>query len=195
MISPYGARPILLLPDGRNTLYTKDWLNQCAKELAGFTGEDASNVAAALAFYLQHEHQSSVIELKEIEALLKSCSSQLTEVNTSSTRTLTKTEISVPPQHIYLSDLAQEAGTGFQIGFLQLLEKQLEKIRSSLTQIIHIWGLHEGVTQLLPDSTKQFEPIKQKEQRHLEKEILSLFNSPTLCNSRGEKITVIIEKL
>jgi len=190
MISPHGHRPTLLLPDGRNTLYTKNWLSQCAKQMAGFTGEEASDVAAALSFYLQNEHQSSVIRLEEVEALLKLCSLELGKEEaplSQPTSKNTPTSVLAPPDHVYLSDLAHEVAEGFVMGFYELLQNKLIQLSDSPTQTVHLWGLNDCINHLSAHNKET------DEAQRLEKELTSMIKSSLGHNAHGEPISIIFE--
>lgn len=186
MIAPHGNRPTLLLPDGRNTLYSKKWLKDCAAELSGFTGEQAEDVAAALSFYLQHEHESSVIKLAEIEALLNLCGTKLQSVRgdsyqdppTSQSEPNTSKKISPPPAHLYLADIAISAGSTYEIGFFEKLHKALAHPNVSQSTELHVWGLHTAINYMINASSTESQDDSsqsaERRQRALEKEIRAM---------------------
>lgn len=145
MIALLDSLPLLRQDDNECSPVRKDWLRFClcrAAEKAGYASWWlADHVASSVICYLATEYDSNVVTPAQIGDIIRSVLQAIGYAEVALCF-----ELLNPPFEISLTELAKEAGPGYELAFFQLLKKRMEPALSEQTVEIH--GLRSCVRHL-----------------------------------------------
>ena len=152
MIALLDSLPLLRVdPAGVESL-RYDWLCHCLRRAADRAGYLqwwlAEHVAQSALWYLAHDYPENVITREKLETLMRSV---LQAIGYS--EVALHYEFMPPPVQVSLSDLAGEAGPGYELAFFQLLKERIEPLIARRTPTLELHGLQNCVRHLHPTKT------------------------------------------
>ncbi len=140
MIALREEMPLVMTSFGQTAFFNRGWITHSLLEAARSAGREywslSQEISNALTTYLQEEFEGTVIELRELEQIIKRLLLSLDYHDIATYFYLTD-----PPIQISLLDLVREAGEGYELAFFQLLGKRLKKIAQSSSQRLEIVDL------------------------------------------------------
>ncbi|MFZ4116460.1 MAG: hypothetical protein ACOYK6_07035 [Chthoniobacterales bacterium] len=140
MIALRHGIPLVMTPRGHATCFNKQWITAALKQAAERSGQEhwslSEAITDAIAIYLQQEFEGTIIRLSQLEHVIQTLLISLHHRDVA-------TCFSLPDPPIYLSlvDLVQEAGTGYELAFFQLLRKRLQESAESSSLRLEIADL------------------------------------------------------
>jgi hypothetical protein len=147
VIALRDSLPLLRQNENEDSQIRHDWLCFClcrAAEKAGYSRWWlAEHVAASVMCYLSTTYEKNVISLK-----------QLREIVLSVLQAIGYAEVALsldtlhPLFELSLSELAKEAGPGYELAFFQLLKERIEPALSNRASNLDIYGLQSCVRHL-----------------------------------------------
>jgi hypothetical protein len=147
VIALLDSLPLLRQTESENCSIRQDWLCFCllrAAEKAGYRRWWlAEHVAASVLCYLSKTYENNVITPK-----------QLRDIVVSALQSIGYAEIALrldtvaPPFEVCLSELAEEAGPGYELAFFQLLKERIQPAFCEPAASLDIYGLHTCVRHL-----------------------------------------------
>ena len=147
MIALRNSLPLLRQIENEDRQIRHDWLCFCvcrAAEKAGYSHWWlAEHVAASVICYLSTTYEKNVISLK-----------QLSDIVLSVLQAIGYAEVALyldtlhPPFELSLSELAKEAGPGYELAFFRLLEERIQPALSHRASNLDIYGLQSCVRRL-----------------------------------------------
>lgn len=139
--------PYLRCDSGQLFEFNRDWLHEAITRAADKAGYPSwwltDHVTESIAFYLRLRTDESVVAL-----------SQLSQTVRYVFKVIGYKEIiphftpAPPPITISLLDIAQEAGTGYELAFFDLLEKRMNTLIETGSDTLHLCSLQLGVKHL-----------------------------------------------
>jgi hypothetical protein len=147
VISLRDSLPLLRQSENELCAIHQDWLCYClcrAAEKAGYSRWWlAEHVAASVLCYLSTRYDQNVVTLK-----------QLREIVLSALQAIGYAEIALrlgsvhPPFELSLSELAKEAGPGYELAFFRLLKERIEPAFTDRASSLKVYGLQSCVRHL-----------------------------------------------
>jgi hypothetical protein len=144
VIALRNCLPLLRRAGDEHSTIRRDWLCFCLRRAAEKCGYYrwwlAEHVAASVMCYLATTYQKNVISTK-----------QLQEVVASVLRAIGYAEVALHfrtlnlPFELSLSELAQEAGPGYELAFFQLLKERIQPALSNRASNLDFYGLQSSV--------------------------------------------------
>jgi hypothetical protein len=138
-----------LLRQGENEICSirHDWLCSClyrAAEKAGYSRWWlAEHVAATVVCYLSRTYEKNVITEKQLREIILAALQVIGYAEVA-----LRLDAVAPPFELSLSQLAEEAGPGYELAFFQLLQDRIQPALSESASNISISGLQSCVRQL-----------------------------------------------
>jgi len=136
--------PVLRLDDGSIEIIRRDWLCGClgrAAVKAGYTQWWlAEHVTESILCFLRGCYDQPAITMPELNEVIRSALQAIGHGEIA-----LKYETLEPPCVISLSDLAAEAGPGYELAFFQLLKERMQPILSRRAPNINVLGLQNCV--------------------------------------------------
>jgi hypothetical protein len=139
--------PYLRCDSGQLFEFDRDWLHEAITRAADEAGYPSwwltDHVTESIAFYLRLRTDESVVAF-----------SQLSQTVRYVLKVIGYKEIiphfspAPPPITVPLVDLAQQAGTGYELAFFDILEKRLQSLLDSGVENLRLCSLHSCVKQL-----------------------------------------------
>ena len=147
MIALRNSLPLLRQNEHEDSAIRHDWLCFCVCRAADKAGYShwwlAEHVAASVMCYLSSTYERNVITLKQLRDIVISV---LQAVGYSEVALCLDT---LHPQfELSLSDLAKEAGPGYELAFFRLLKERIRPALSHRTSNLDIYGLQSCVRHL-----------------------------------------------
>lgn len=140
MIALLDGMPMVKLPDGRNTLFDKGWIISALKASAERAGHRnwwlAEHIAESVTLYLKRDFESNSVGIPNLEGAVHEVLGSLGFPEIAEAFRLPE-----PPIHLSLTDLAQEAGEGYELAFFGLLESRLRRVAGSHAARLEIHDL------------------------------------------------------
>lgn len=147
MIALRNSLPLLRQADDQATPIRLDWLCLCLRRAADQAGYDqwwlAEHVTQSVLSYLGTSYERNIIAID-----------QLTEIVRSALQAIGYGEVALrfqalhQPFELSLTDLASEAGPGYELAFFQLLKERMQPALSESASNVHIYGLQGCVRHL-----------------------------------------------
>jgi hypothetical protein len=147
VIALRDSLPLLRQSENEHCAIRHDWLCFClyrAAEKAGYRRWWlAEHVAASVLCYLSRTYENNVVTSK-----------QLHEIVLSALQAIGYAEVALrldaidPPFELSLSDLAEEAGPGYELAFFRLLKERIQPALSDCASNLDIYGLQSCVRHL-----------------------------------------------
>ena len=147
MIALRDSLPLLRQNENEDSQIRHDWLCFClcrAAEKAGYSRWWlAEHVAASVMCYLSTTYEKNVISLEQLRDIVLSVLQAIGYAEVAlSLDTLH------PLFELSLSELAKEAGPGYELAFFQLLKERIEPALSNRASNLDIYGLQSCVRHL-----------------------------------------------
>jgi hypothetical protein len=147
VIALRNSLPLLRQNEHEDSAIRHDWLCFCVCRAADKAGYShwwlAEHVAASVICYLSSTYERNVITLKELHEIVISV---LQAVGYSEVALCLDT---LHPQfELSLSDLAKEAGPGYELAFFRLLKERIRPALSHRASNLDIYGLQSCVRHL-----------------------------------------------
>ncbi len=147
MIALRNSLPLLRQYEYEDSQIRHDWLCFClcrAAEKAGYSHWWlAEHVAASVMCYLSTTYEKNVISLKQLRDIVLSVLQAIGYAEVAlSLDTLH------PPFELSLSELAKEAGPGYELAFFRLLKERIQPAFSHRASNLDIYGLQSCVRRL-----------------------------------------------
>jgi hypothetical protein len=147
VIALHNSLPLLRQNEHEDSAIRHDWLCFCVCRAADKAGYShwwlAEHVAASVMCYLSSTYERNVITLKELHEIVISV---LQAVGYSEVALCLDT---LHPQfELSLSDLAKEAGPGYELAFFRLLKERIRPALSHRASNLDIYGLQSCVRHL-----------------------------------------------
>jgi hypothetical protein len=144
VIALLDSRPVLRLDDGSIEIIRHDWLCGCLARSAVKAGYTqwwlAGHVTESVLCFLSNCYDKPVITISELNEVVRSALQAIGHGEIA-----LKYETLEPPGVISLSDLAAEAGPGFELAFFQLLKERMQPMLSRRAPNINVLGLQNCV--------------------------------------------------
>jgi hypothetical protein len=139
--------PLLRQSENEHCSIRRDWLCSCLRRAAERAGYNrwwlAEHVAASVMVYLATTYEGNVIT-----------SQQLREVVGFALQAIGYAEVALrldvigPPFELSLSELAEEAGPGYELAFFRLLKERIQPALSDSASKLEVYGLRSCVRRL-----------------------------------------------
>lgn len=130
MIALRDSMPLIATPTGQASSFDKLWIATSLRSAAKKAGYKrwslASDITESVALYLQHEIEAFSVDVFELEKIVSDLLESLGYNDIASQFFLPD-----PPIKISLMDLAEKAGTNYELLFFKLLKKRLQEITQS----------------------------------------------------------------
>jgi hypothetical protein len=147
VIALRNSLPLLRQNENEDSQIRYDWLCFCLSRAAEKAGYSrwwlAEHVAASVTCYLSTTYEKNVITLK-----------QLCDIVLSVLQAIGYAEVALcldtlrPPFELSLSELAKEAGPGYELAFFRLLKERIQPALSHRASNLDIYGLQSCVRHL-----------------------------------------------
>ena len=147
MIALRDSLPLLRQNENEDSQIRREWLCSCLRRAAEKAGYSqwwlAEHVAASVICYLSTTYEKNVISLK-----------QLCDIVLSVLQAIGYAEVALcldplqPAVEISLSELAKEAGQGYELAFFRLLKERVQPALSNRASNLDIYGLRPCVRHL-----------------------------------------------
>jgi hypothetical protein len=164
MIALRDGMPLVVLPDGRNALFEKRWIIASIMAAADRAGYDrwwlAEHIAESVAIYLYRDYSSHCVEIPNLQDAVVNVLESLGFADVAACF-----ELSDPPVSLSLTELAREAGEGYELAFFGLLGERLQRAANSkatrleihdLTGCVRLIGKRRGNIQTLREEIVGF---------------------------------------
>jgi hypothetical protein len=130
MIALLDGMPLVSLPDGKNTRFEKQWITSALKNAAEHAGYHrwwlAEHIAESVSLYLRRDFSQNNVEVKKLQDAVLEVLESLGFHDVAGHFRLPD-----PPVRLSLTDLAKEAGDGYELAFFGLLGSRLERVAGS----------------------------------------------------------------
>ena len=140
MIALLDGMPMVKLPDGRNTLFEKGWIISALRDAAERAGEHnwwlAEHIAESVVLYLRRDFEANSVAIPNLQQAVHEVLGSLGFPEIAEAFRLPE-----PPVHLSLTELAEEAGPGYELAFFDLLKSRLDRIAGSRTGRLEIHDL------------------------------------------------------
>jgi hypothetical protein len=147
VIALRDSLPLLRQSENEHCSIRKDWICFClyrAAEKAGYRRWWlAEHVTASVLCYLAKTYGNNVVTPKQLREIVV-CALQAIGYGEVALRL----DAVVPPFELSLSDLAAEAGPGYELAFFRLLKERIQPALSDRALSIEVYGLQSCVRHL-----------------------------------------------
>jgi hypothetical protein len=144
VIALLDSIPVLRLDDGSIEIIRRDWLCGCLARGAVKAGYTqwwlAGHVTESVLCFLSTCYDKPAITISELNEVVRSALQAIGHGEIA-----LKYETVEPPGIISLSDLAAEAGPGYELAFFQLLKERMQPMLSRRAPNINVLGLQNCV--------------------------------------------------
>ncbi|NNE94328.1 MAG: hypothetical protein HKN23_21985 [Verrucomicrobiales bacterium] len=146
MIALPAAKPLIRFGSEQLAVYESAWLTKTLTDATDGTNIPswmAEDLSKGVEAYLEHHYPGSVIDSDELFSRIRDTLEKvgLTEV-------AENLEQSLPPVKISLTELANRAGSGFELAFFQMLESRVQDAAENGAGAVECYGLESCVKQL-----------------------------------------------
>ena len=147
MIALRDSLPLLRQSENEHCAIRKDWICFClyrAAEKAGYRGWWlAEHVTASVLCHLSKTYGNNVVTPKQLREIVV-CALQAIGY----AEVALRLDAVVPPFELCLSDLAEEAGPGYELAFFRLLKERIQPALCDRAWSIEVYGLQSCVRHL-----------------------------------------------
>jgi hypothetical protein len=139
--------PLLRRSENEDSPLRQDWLCFCLSRAAEKAGYSqwwlAEHVTSSVFCYFSTTYERTTVTLKEVHEIVRSVLQAIgyAEVGV-------YFETLSPPFELCLTDLAKEAGPGYELAFFQLLRERVQPALADNASNVHIYGLQSCVRHL-----------------------------------------------
>lgn len=152
MIALRDGMPLIVLADGRNTLFDKSWITTSLLQAAERSGYHrwwlSEHIAESLSLYLQRDCEENCVDVESLQAAVLDILETLGFPDVAEKFTLPD-----PPLSLSLAELVRAAGDGYELAFFALLRDRLQSVAGShvtrlkirdLSDCLHLLGSKKG---------------------------------------------------
>jgi hypothetical protein len=147
MIALSDGMPLVALPDGRNTTFDKRWITSSIRSAAEHAGYSrwwlAEHIAESVSIYLKRDFVANSVEIPNLQSAVLSVLESLGFNDVAEHFRLPD-----PPVRLSLTEIAREAGEGYELAFFGLLGNRLQSVAESHAARLEILDL-TGCVRLL----------------------------------------------
>ena len=147
MIALRDGMPLVSLPDGRNTTFDKVWITSSIRAAAEHAGYSrwwlAEHIAESVSVYLKRDFMANSVEIPNLQNAVLSVLQSL-----GFNEVAEHFRLPDPPVRLSLTELAREAGEGYELAFFGLLGDRLQSAAGSHAARLEIHDL-SGCLRLL----------------------------------------------
>ncbi len=140
MIAPLDDLPMVRFPDGKTAPYEREWMCRALTVAARKAGYPqwwlADHVAASVTEFLRTQREASVLT---VETLTQSVRQVLQVIGYAEVGR--EFEVGRPIVKISLVEIAQAAGTGYELAFFDLLSRRLDEVVNEEGGCFELFGL------------------------------------------------------
>jgi hypothetical protein len=160
MIALLDGMPMVQLPDGRSVLYDKTWIIAALRSSAERCGQRnwwlAEHIAESVTLYLKRDFESNAVGIPNLRAAVNEVLGTLGFPEIAEAFHLPE-----PPVHLSLTDLAREAGEGYELAFFGLLGDRLQRVTGSHAARLEIHDL-SGCVRLMGKRRKSVQTLREE---------------------------------
>jgi len=160
MIALLDGMPMVQLPDGRSVLYDKTWIIAALRAAAERVGQTnwwlAEHIAESVTLYLRRDFESNAVSIPNLKAAVHEVLGALGFPEIAESFHLPE-----PPVHLSLTELAREAGEGYELAFFGLLGDRLQRVAGSHAARLEIHGL-SGCVRLMGKRRKSVRTLREE---------------------------------
>jgi hypothetical protein len=147
VIALRDSLPLLRQNENEDSQIRHDWLCLCLRRAAEKAGHSqwwlAEHVAASVMCYLSTTYEKNVISLKQL------CDIVLSVLQAIGYAEVALCLDTLPPRfELSLTELAKEAGPGYELAFFRLLKERIQPALSDQASNLDIYGLQSCVRHL-----------------------------------------------
>jgi hypothetical protein len=147
VIALRDSLPLLRQGENEHCEIRQDWLCFCLFRAAGKAGYPrwwlAEHVVASVLSYLSRTYESNVVTSKRLHEIVQSALQAIGYAEVA-----LRLDAICPPFELSLSDLAEEAGPGYELAFFRLLKERIQPAFCDRTPNLEIYGLQSCVRHL-----------------------------------------------
>ena len=147
MIALRDGMPLVALPDGRSTTFDKRWITSSIRAAAEHAGYSrwwlAEHIAESVSVYLKRDFDANQVEIPNLQSAVLSVLNSLGFNDVAEYFRLPD-----PPVRLSLTELARQAGEGYELAFFGLLGNRLQDAAGSHAARLEIHDL-SGCVRLL----------------------------------------------
>ncbi len=147
MIALRDSLPLLRQGENEYSSIRQDWLCACLYRAADKAGYSrwwlAEHVAATIVCYLSRTYEKNVILEMELREIILAALQAIGYAEVA-----LRMETVAPPFELSLSQIAEEAGPGYELAFFQLLQDRIQPALSERAANISVYGLQSCVRTL-----------------------------------------------
>jgi hypothetical protein len=147
VIALLDSLPLLRQSENEHCSIRQDWLCFCllrAAEKAGYRRWWlAEHVTASVLCYLSKTYRKNVVTPKQLRDIVISALQSIGYAEIA-----LRMDMLAPPLEISLSELAEEAGPGYELAFFQLLKERIQPAFCEGAARLDIYGIHTCVRHL-----------------------------------------------
>jgi hypothetical protein len=160
MIALLDGMPMVQLPDGRSVLFDKKWIIAALRVSAERVGQHnwwlAEHIAESVTLYLKRDFESNSVGIPNLEAAVHEVLGTLGFPEIAEAFHLPE-----PPVHLSLTDLAREAGEGYELAFFGLLGDRLQSVTGSHAARLEIHDL-SGCVRLMGKRRRSVQTLREE---------------------------------
>lgn len=124
MIALRDGTPLVTLPDGGNALFDKGWIISSIRSAAERAGYShwwlAEHIAESVTIYLQRDFQENCVAIPNLQDAVTGVLNSLGHADVAA-----QFRLPDPPVRLSLTEIAREAGDGYELAFFGLLGDRL----------------------------------------------------------------------
>jgi len=158
MIAFLDGLPLVTLPDGRNTLFDKRWITASILSAAEEAGHHhwwlAEHIAESVSVYLRRDFEANNVAIPSLSEAVLHVLESLGFHDVAE-----KFHLPDPPVSLSLTDLAREAGDGFELAFFGLLGERLQRAANSRSTRVEIHDL-SGCVRLMGKRRRSVQSLR-----------------------------------
>lgn len=147
MIALRDSVPLLRQSESAHCPIRQEWLCFCLRKAAERAGYNrwwlAEHVAASVMCYLSRTYEGNVVTLKQLREIILSALQAIGYAEVA-----LRLDVIGPPFELSLSELAEEAGPGYELAFFRLLKERIQPALSDPTSNLEVYGLQSCVRHL-----------------------------------------------
>lgn len=160
MIALLDGMPMVQLPDGRSVLYDKTWIVAALRSSAERCGQRnwwlAEHIAESVTLYLKRDFEANAVGIPGLREAVHEVLGTLGFPEIAEAFHLPE-----PPVHLSLTDLAREAGEGYELAFFGLLGDRLQRVAGSHAARLEIHDL-SGCVRLMGKRRKSVQILREE---------------------------------
>jgi len=160
MIALRDGMPLVSLPDGRSVLFDKRWITASILSAAESAGYHrwwlADHIAESVTVYLQRDFEQNAVEIPNLTDAVIHVLETLGFPDVAE-----RFQLPEPPVSLSLTDLAREAGDGYELAFFGLLGERLQRAANSHSTRLEIHDL-SGCVRLMGRRSRSIRNLREE---------------------------------